>query len=388
MLNKLLFKNQDYRQLIIAAIGGILGLMFMMGSIHFLIRIDEFGEGSEILGSNNILIQKNKTFTDNIDFTPEEIMEFKNHYSVEVLQPVQNNNFRVYLEEKRLNKSLDAFIQSIPREFMSSNKKEWEWSEISDEVPIIMPRDFLIMLNTYLSASEGMQISEEEAKNLKLNLIVSKNRKYETRKARIIGFTNELSGLLVPEEFMNYATNKFANGKKGRVTQLFLKSKQGMFGELEKYIKSKNYLPKESQMVIARLNSFVKAMIYLILVISISAVFGAILILIQYIQLLIFYNKYEIKTLLNLGYSIDMLVKRFVIYFSKLFILISFLSVGLLYLLKSFINELFFQAGIFIESTLSEYVFLVVLLTFLLFFTVSYMSAKKTIKKQFINYIG
>ena len=44
MLRKLLFQHQDKRQLIIAIVGAFLGMTFLITSIHFLIRVDEFGE--------------------------------------------------------------------------------------------------------------------------------------------------------------------------------------------------------------------------------------------------------------------------------------------------------------------------------------------------------
>ncbi len=390
MLTKLLFKNQDYKQLLIALFGGVLGLLFMMGSIHFITRINEYGEGSEILGFNVILIQKNSSTSSSADFTDDEIEEFKKHYSIEALQPVRNNNFDVWLELDFYVQKLktEVFIQSISTEFMQSHQENWTWTEESDYVPIIMPRDFLIMLNTFLSATGELQVSDEMATSLPFKMKISNNGKSKWYKAKIIGFTNELSGLLVPLEFMNFATDNFSNGEEGKVTQLILKSKKGLFGELEKYIETKNFKPKESQMVTARLKSFITALIYLVLVISISAVIGSMLILIQYMQLLIFQNKYEIKTLLNIGYSIKTLVTRFIFYFSCLFVFMSLVSFILLLLLKQFVNDLFYQAGITIEIATSPYVYLVIFFSFLLFFGLSIFNASRTIQRQFKNEIG
>ena len=58
MLNKLLFKNQDLKQLVIAVIGAFLGITFLITSIHYLIKVNEFGKGSEILGPNTVIVQK------------------------------------------------------------------------------------------------------------------------------------------------------------------------------------------------------------------------------------------------------------------------------------------------------------------------------------------
>ena len=58
MLDKLLFKNQDRLQLVIAVIGSFLGVTFLVTSIHYLIKVQEFGEGADILGPNTIIVQK------------------------------------------------------------------------------------------------------------------------------------------------------------------------------------------------------------------------------------------------------------------------------------------------------------------------------------------
>ena len=47
MLNKLLFKNQDIKQLIIAVIGAFLGITFLITSIHYLIKVNEFNGSRE-----------------------------------------------------------------------------------------------------------------------------------------------------------------------------------------------------------------------------------------------------------------------------------------------------------------------------------------------------
>ena len=58
MLKNLLFKNQDKKQLIIAMVGAFLGITFLITSIHYLIRINDFGKGADILGPNTIIVQK------------------------------------------------------------------------------------------------------------------------------------------------------------------------------------------------------------------------------------------------------------------------------------------------------------------------------------------
>ena len=101
MLNKLLFKNQDRRQLIVAMIGSFLGITFLVTSIHYLIKVNEFGEGTDILGPNTIIVQKKITAANTLnlaktDFTTQEIDLLKKEPFIIDVKPVVSNNFDVY----------------------------------------------------------------------------------------------------------------------------------------------------------------------------------------------------------------------------------------------------------------------------------------------------
>ena len=48
MLRKILLRNQSFLQLIIALFGALLGVVFLLVSVHYLIKVTEFGKGSEM----------------------------------------------------------------------------------------------------------------------------------------------------------------------------------------------------------------------------------------------------------------------------------------------------------------------------------------------------
>jgi hypothetical protein len=76
---------------------------------------------------------------------------------------------------------------------------------------------------------------------------------------------------------------------------------------------------KSSQMVVGRLKSMVGTLILVVLGISVIAVFLSGLVLIQYLQLLLSRNTYEVRTLLRLGYAPSLLTRHFFLYFTKVF---------------------------------------------------------------------
>ena len=218
MIQKLLFRNQDRKQLIIAMLGAFMGITFLIASVHYLIRLNEFGQGSEILGPNTIIVQKKVTNSSSLaltktDFSEREIEKMEKLPFIEKVKPVVSNNFDVSFETAdplvpRFRS--DVFIQSVDPTFLDVHSNKWHWKEGDSYVPIIMPRDFLVMLNTFMSASNIPQISDDLAMDIRFKFTVSNQTKKVWVDARIIGFTNEVSSILVPESFMTYGNEHFS----------------------------------------------------------------------------------------------------------------------------------------------------------------------------------
>ena len=75
MLNKLLFKNQDRKQLVIAMVGDFMGITFLITSIHYLIKVNEFGKGADILGPNTIIVQKKVTNSSSLNLNQASLKQ-------------------------------------------------------------------------------------------------------------------------------------------------------------------------------------------------------------------------------------------------------------------------------------------------------------------------
>lgn len=392
MLNKLLFRNQDKKQLFIAMMGSVLGITFLIASIHYLIKVNEFGEGADILGPNTIIVQKQVTTSSTLnlaktDFSEQEIELLKKEKFILDVKPVISNNFDVLFataDPLVPRFSSDVFIQTVDKDFLDVKSAEWHWKEGDTIVPIILPRDFLVMLNTFMSASGIPQISDELAKDIKFKLRISnETSEKEYIHARIIGFTNEVASILVPESFMEYGNNTYGNLTPQKITQLMISGTESEFGKVEEMLKEKHLESKNSQMVVGRLKSIVGTLILVVLGISVIAVFVSCLVLIQYAQLLITKNAYEVRTLMRLGYAPNQLINRFFVYFVKIFGLIGLIGLVFFLGLKFFLDRVFEDGGIYIGNELSIYSIAALILAFVLFSLASYSNARKGIFKEF-----
>jgi hypothetical protein len=390
MIKKILFKFQNKTQLIIAMIGAFLGFTFLIISIHYLIRVNEFGQGEEILGNNTMIVQKKVSSYNSIklaktDFSEKEIQNIKDQSFTASVQPILSNSFGVSIQtDSELVPYFrsDVFVQSIDEGFTKIDPKKWKWKEEDEFVPIVLPRDFLVMLNTFASAKGIPQVSDDLAKSIGFKFTLYNDDKKEWQNAKIVGFTNEVSAILVPSSFMEYGNKKFPTDTPAMVTQLMLSVKEGSFGDFEKFLDQRSMESKENSMIVGKLKSVAGTMFSILIAISIITVFLAGLVLIQYAQLLISKNEYEIKTLLRIGYSPSLITKTITGYFIKVFAIISAFSITAFILLKFLIDYLLKKGGIQISTNFTVLSISAVIIAFGLYTLVNYINAKKGVLKS------
>ncbi len=391
MLEKLLFRNQDKTQLLIAIIGAFMGITFLITSIHYIIKVNEFGKGTDILGPNTIIVQKKVTNSSSLnltktDFSLREIEKMKKERFIEEVKPVISNNFDISFETSDPMVPYfrtDVFIQTVDQNFLDVKTDKWHWKEGDEFVPMIMPREFLVMLNTFMSASGIPQISEDLVKEVKFKFKLWNDSTEERVNVRIIGFTNEVSSILVPASFMKFGNDKYSDGSNQKITQIMISGKEGKFGLVEELLNKKGLESKNAQMVIGRLKSVVGTLFFVVFGISIIAVLASGLVLIQYMQLLISRNEYEVRTLLRIGYNPKEIIKSFFLYFVKIFGIVSGIGFLTFIIFKYFLDKMFLTGGLYIDTKITILSIGALILTYLIFIISSYKTAKKGIFKQF-----
>mgnify|MGYP000194215130 CR=1 FL=1 len=273
----------------------------------------------------------------------------------------------------------------VDPEFLDVKDVNWKWKEDDEFVPIIMPREFLVMLNTFMSASGIPQVSDDLAKDIKFKFTLSNedNSKKEWVDARIIGFTNEVSSLLVPEAFMTYGNNKFSDGNEQKITQIMISGEEREFGLVEELLTKRGLESKNAQMVVGRLKSMVGTLFLVVLGISVIAVFVSGLVLIQYMQLLMSRNAYEVRTLLRIGYPPQEIIRKFFFNFVKIFGIVAGLGLSVFFVFKYFLDEMFETGGLYIDTGMTLGSIGALFFAYLIFTIASYRTAKKGIFKEY-----
>jgi hypothetical protein len=354
-----------------------------------MIRVNEFGEGEDILGDNTMIVQKKVTSFNSMnmaktDFSESEIENIKKQSFNVAADPIINNSFGVYFETNSdmIPKfGTDVFVQSINDKFIKIDAEKWNWNEGDEFVPIILPRDFLTMLNTFASAKGIPQVSDEVAKSVDFRFRLYNEEGKKFQDVRIVGFTSEVSSILVPHSFMEYGNKNFKSKQPSKVTQLMLTVKENEFGKLEEFMNNRALETKEASKIVGKLKSVAGTLFSVLIAISIITVFLAGLVLIQYAQLLISKNEYEIRTLLRIGHAPKVITMKILRYFVIVFAIITGISILAFVLAKIYIDKMLIEGGIQIDTSLTASSLLAVLLAFIVYTVVNYLNAKKGVLK-------
>lgn len=315
MLKRILTSGNK-TQLTIAWIGTVIGLTIFFSSIHyfFLLR----NSSSDLLNENSIIVQK-KVLTSNIlgqaktDFSDNEINQLKQELFVSDVKKVISNNFDIYFETKV--KSLPKFgtyavIQSVEDDAISMEIENWKWNSSSEFVPILLPREMLIGLNTFMSAKGMPQISDDVIQSFPCQFTLSKSGQKEKIDCRVVGFTQSVASIVVPESFMEYGSSNFANSE-SQITQILVESEPKQFDKLENLLKNKNWESRKNQMLIGQLKSGISNIFIGLFALSVLIILLCFIILIQFILLRISENSSKIETLSIIGYSPKKVVSTF-----------------------------------------------------------------------------
>ncbi len=393
MLKKILFRERTNIQFVFATAGALIGLTALLLSLQLILDVQSFHSNEEeLFGPNSVVIQKKVTKLTTIginstEFMPEDIQSLREKEFITDVAPFASADFKVGISEVEGDGLphfyADMFFQSIPNRFMDIDV-DWNWNENSDFIPIVLPRDFIMIINYGFAQSQGMnQISEDLLMAARLTIHINGNGQKTTMIGRVVGFSQKISSILVPESFLTYSNALYGNGKIQNPSRVFITTKDDSYGELEELMEEMNLDISKSAIDVAKIKTIIAVVIGIFGIASILIMLLSLLGFVQYSQLVLSKASYEIKTLLRIGYSIRLIVSTFIQQLSITFGIITFSAVNIMLLVKYLIvNPWLEKNGINIEGSSLMIAIITAIICFILFIFANYVNVKKTVKKQ------
>ncbi len=380
VLKKILFARKNKIQFWFSVSGLFLGTLTTLMGIMLYIDLMNAGESNEsVFGANSMILQKRVTRMTSMGlnstgFTDTEVKSLLDNPAIKDLGTFLSANYEVGISENPGDGLpgfyANMFLQSAPDRFIKGvDSLNWSWSEASEFIPVILPKDFLILVNYGIAPSQGLpQVSEEFVKSVRLRLHMEGNRLKDVRLAKVVGFSSQINAVLVPESFINYSNDLYGHSKKSLPNRLFVVADEDNFSEIRNLIEEMNLDISESALGLGQLKAYAGNIIFFVLIFSLLILTMAILSLVQYFQMMIINLKAEIKVLLEIGYQ-PVIISRLVVFqLLKTVGVISLIALGVVLVIKLLlIQQLFLDNGITLGNESLIYGILFVILLILLF---------------------
>lgn len=198
----------------------------------------------------------------------------------------------------------ELFFESVPDRFVDVSSADWHYREGDTTVPIILPRSYLTMYNFGFAQSHSLpKLSDGLVSMIDFNIFINGNGLHDRFKGRVIGFSNRISSILVPEAFMKWSNRRYAPDASDEPTRLIMDVNNPADGQFSKYLDSKGYEAENNDANAEKMTSFLRLMVFIVVVVGLTISALSFYILMLSIYLLVQKNSYKLENLLLIGYS-------------------------------------------------------------------------------------
>lgn len=284
----------------------LLGIQIYNDAIKVFDGKEGFMKEDYLIISKKVSTLGNTIFKQSTSFRDDELAQLEEQEFVEKVGVFTPSNYKVRAGLNLMGfsqMSTDMFFESVPDEFVDTDKK-WGFKEGDHFIPIILPRDYLDLYNFGFAQSKNLPtISEGLATSVTLDITIRGNGKEDHYDGRIVGFTNRLNTLLVPQAFMEWANKTYAPGKKVEKSRTILKVGNPADQNLVKYLQNHNYQTDNSKLKASKTAYILRLCLVVVTAVGVVICLLAFYILMLSIYLLIQKNSNKLEDLMLLGYS-------------------------------------------------------------------------------------
>lgn len=274
------------------------------------------------------------------EFYQSDIDELKNNSIVKSVAEFTCAQYRVIASigingSKLL--STEIYFESVPDEYVDIPLDKWKWDESSIEVPIILPRSYINMYNFGFAQARSLpKISDGLIGMIDVDLTVIGNSKTESLKGRVVGFSNRLTTILVPQSFMDWSNSRYSDGNESMPSRLIVESVQNKEQELNELLEDKGMEIESGNPNSEKTASFLRLMIGLVVGVGLLISILSFYILMLSIYLLVQKNAIKMQNLLLIGYSPSQVARPYQLLTIAMLIVVFLISVLLVIVARNY----------------------------------------------------
>ncbi len=306
---------------------------------------------SNVFKGNSAVISKNisvfKTINkEKIYFTSDELEELEEQVFIKNISKFNTATFKIVAySEKSENVPVfytDLFFESIPDKYIDVETEEWTWSSSQDFIPIIVPENYLNLYNFGFAESQGLPVlSKNTISQVEFSLKISGNHKTERFKSKIVGFSNKINSILVPESFLLWANKKFGRVQTTKTNRILIELHNPADEKILEYFNENNYSINKDKLEFSKLVFFFKSALIFVFIIAIIIIVLSVSFILLSINLIIQKNKELILNLYNIGYNHKKIAAFYQIVISAVSLISIISAIVISYFIRNFYLEKF-----------------------------------------------
>jgi hypothetical protein len=361
-LLKLLWGKNNKTSVILSSAGLFIGFFVVLIAVNIYLMVNNTIKSDETLFSNDYIVVNKKVSIlntikfANSDFSETELEELRNQPFVKDLALFTSNTFKIgaFTEATRDIPGFytELFFQSVPDKYLKINDKRWNWNPETGEIPIIFPGDYLRLYNFGFAKSQGLpQISAETIGKVSFKVKVKGRGETGIFSARIIGLTDKVNSILVPEEFMNWANRRFGNPEEaGKTSMVLIETGNPADPAIFTYLKNHNLETNSERLKNSKSTVFLKLLFTIMISIGLIITFLSLLLFLLSFDLIIFKSSEEIKKLYLIGYHSKAILKYYAGILGFVIFVLGILVLSAVIISQSVMVDYFGTAGFYVES--------------------------------------
>lgn len=344
---KLLRQHISIGQLAGFFLANLFGMVIVLLSVQFYKDIiPMFTEGDSFMKKDYIIATKKistlGTFAGKSNtFSPQEIENLKKQPFTKNVGAFTPSQFKVSaglgMQEAGIHLSTDMFFEAVPDEYVDVKLDKWHFDEETHTIPIIIPRNYLNLYNFGFAQSRSLpKLSEGVMSLVQMDIMMRGNGRVEQYKGNIVGFSNRLNTILVPESFMRWANKNFAPEAEAQPSRLIIEVGNPADASIAKYFQQKGYETEDGKLDAGKTTYFLRLIVGIVLGVGLFISILSFYILMLSIFLLLQKNTTKLENLLLIGYSPARVARPYQILTLGLNIVVLIVSISLVAWLRHF----------------------------------------------------
>ena len=312
---KLMRRHISLGQLAGFFFANLCGMVIVLLSIQFYQDVAPvFTEGDSFMKKDYIIVSKKVSTLGSFvgkssTFSNAEIEEIEEQPFTRGVGEFTPSQFKVStgvgMEQLGLNLSTAMFFESVPDKYVDTSLEGWQFEPGQEEIPIIIPRNYLNLYNFGFAQSRNLpQISEGVINMVNLEVRISGGGRMDTYKGKIAGFSNRLNTILVPESFMAWANTHYGeNGIRKDPSRLIVEVNNPTDERIAQFFRERGYDTEDDKLDAGKTTWFLKVIVGIVLSVGLLISALSFYILMLSIYLLLQKNTTKLENLLLIGYG-------------------------------------------------------------------------------------